>query len=442
MNNDDKKDIEEVRRIFSSLALLAPFTYPLISWPIIINRSPKAPLAAINGVSVFICIEKWGKLNFREKLFVALHEWLHIALLHSKRLRTRKHRTFNYAADFAINAMILQDLKQFEMPTSLYDPYYKDQSAEQIYKDLDTEVKKRQEQKITPFCHVCHRDFHPDDEYCDDDDPCPKCPACNRPVSKQIPKEHIGPIDRELAINQLMVENFGAPWGNDLIPMPQGVDEQKIIDEVIKAAARHKGMGRGLLPGFYEDYVEQIKKSEVPFERVLIRFAKECLRGHSDRNPYRPDPKYLPFDIFIPREQGTSVPKIVLIVDTSGSMNSVEFECASGHLQKLGSICDNLILMTADTKVHEVIRVKSIKHELKKRKVKFIGRGGTDMHDAFARADKLRPSLIILYSDMDIGNYPPKPKAPVIFLAREHWAKHARKNPYGVFIIVKDQNVT
>jgi predicted metal-dependent peptidase len=98
--------------------------------------------------------------------------------------------------------------------------------------------------------------------------------------------------------------------------------------------------------------------------------------------------------------------------------------------------------MTADTKVHEVIRVKSIKHELKKRKVKFIGRGGTDMHDAFARADKLRPSLIILYSDMDIGNYPPKPKAPVIFLAREHWAKHARKNPYGVFIIVKDQNVT
>ena len=74
MNSDDKKDIEEVRRIFSSLALLAPFTYPLISWPVVINRSPKAPLAAINGVSVFVCIEKWNKLDFREKLFVALHE--------------------------------------------------------------------------------------------------------------------------------------------------------------------------------------------------------------------------------------------------------------------------------------------------------------------------------------------------------------------------------
>jgi predicted metal-dependent peptidase len=439
---NSKKDIEEIRRIFSSLALLAPFTYPLISWPIIVDRNLRhSSVAAINGAAIFICVEKWNKLSFKKKLFISLHEWLHIALLHPRRIRTRTHRIFNYAADFVINGMIA-DLAQFEMPSVLYDPFYKDWTTEQIYKDLDAEVKRRQEQKIAPFCHICNREFHSDDKYCDDDDPSPKCPACNRPISdsQNIPEEECI-LDREMAINQLMVENFGAPWGNDLIPMPHDVDEQKIIDEVIKAAARHKGM-RGLLPGSYEDYIEQIKRSEVPFERLLIRFAKECLKGHSDRNPYRPDPKYLPFDIFIPKEQGTSVSKIVLIVDTSGSMDSAEFEYASGHLQKLGFICDNLILMTADTKVHEVIRVKNIKHEIKKHKIKFKGRGGTDMHEAFERADALKPNIIILYSDMEIGNYPPKPKAPVIFLARERWAKHAAKNPYGFFITVKDRDVT
>ena len=58
--SDDKKEIEEIRRIFSSLALMVPFAYPLIGWPITLT-SRNNPLAAVNGVSIFINVEEWKK---------------------------------------------------------------------------------------------------------------------------------------------------------------------------------------------------------------------------------------------------------------------------------------------------------------------------------------------------------------------------------------------
>ncbi len=440
MESDHKKDIDEIRRIFSSLALMVPFVYPLIGWPIVLWKGNK-PLAATNGAVVFINIDKWNEQTFKEKLFVALHEWLHIALMHSKRLRTRQHRAFNYACDFAINSMIVDDMKQFEMPPGLYDPKYKNKSSEEIYKDLDNEVKKRKKEGIEPHCTYCNKPFDKDD-YSDGsflDPDIKKCPVCLRPDDQfDVGQEPKGNLDREGAINQLMVEKFGAPWANDLLDLPDGCDEQKILDEVIKAAARHKCSGRGDLPGRFEEYIDEIKKSEVPFERLLIRFAKQSLKGNVDRNPFKPDPKYLPFDIFIPTEEGRQISKLVLIVDTSGSMDSVEFEYVAGHLQKLGKLVGNLTLITADTEVQDVIRVKNLKHEIRTNKIKFKGRGGTNMHEAFARADAMRPNLIILYSDMEIGEFPKRPRAPVIFLARERWVKHTQKAPYGIYLTVKN----
>jgi len=358
LNNKNKELIDEVRKVFSSLSLMVPFAYPLIGWPIIFNNN--VALAATNGTSIILNETKWCELQFREKLFIALHEWLHVALMHPKRLRTRRHRIFNYAADFVNNYMIAKDLPQFDMPCGLYDTYYGNMSVEEVYKDLDKEVKKRQDESIDPFCDVCNRKFSKDDykDGCHKDPDIKKCPACSRPTldGKPIPEPEV--INREMAINQLMVEQCGAPWGNDLLELPHDADEQKIIDEVIKAAARFKSMGRGTLPGHFEEYINQLKRSEIPWHRILMRFAREFLKGGTDRNPYKPDPKYLPFDVFVPTEIDNHISKLVLIVDTSGSMDSEEFEYAAGHIKKLGTICNNLILITADTKVQEIIKVK------------------------------------------------------------------------------------
>jgi len=441
----DKQEIqkltEEARRVFASLALIAPFAYPLLAMPIRFDERLPAP-AATNGVTIIINPKEMGKKNFKQKMFISIHEWMHVALLHCKRLSKKRRIMWNYAADFCINAMVRTDMKdQFEMPCGLFDPSYHNKSAEEIYKDLNTEVKRRQEEGMTPFCHCCNREFQKGD-YADGkwkDPDVVKCPVCKRPTAdgKEIPEPEY--VDRENAINQLMVEEFGAPWGNDLQDLPVDADEQKIIDEVMKAAARCRANGKlpGSLPSYYEEYINTIKKSDVPWYRILYRYAKESLKGASDRNPFKPDPKYLPFDIFVPTERGRRVGKLVLIVDTSGSMDSEEFEYACGHIQKFCTMVDKVTVITADTVVQEVIRVKNIKHELKKRAIKFKGRGGTRMDEAFDVANKLNPNLIILYSDMWIGDFPPKPRAPVIFLATSN--SDITSVPYGILLHMKNK---
>lgn len=55
------------------------------------------------------------------------------------------------------------------------------------------------------------------------------------------------------------------------------------------------------------------------------------------------------------------------------------------------------------------------------------------MKEAFVAADKLRPDLIILFSDMQIDVFPPRPRANVIFLSTDNGVK---KVPYGVLVKV------
>src|SRR5690606_22627940 len=257
---------------------------------------------------------------------------------------------------------------------------------------------------------------------------------CMRPIDKNIekPKE----ISREDAINQLMSDMFGAPWGNDIEGLPQYANEQEIVDQIIKAAARFKQFGKGNLPGHYEDFINSLNKSKIPWTRLLYKYVKESLKGKSDRNPFKPDPKYLPFDVFVPREVSQGVAKLVFILDTSRSMDTEDFKSAAGQLERLSTLCENVHVIMADTMVQKTVKIRNLRNELKKGFV-IKGRGGTDMAEAFEAADKMNPNLIILFSDMKIGIYPPKPKAPIIFL--DTLGLRSGDPKYGIRIKIKNE---
>lgn len=402
---NEKEFIKEVKRVFASLAVICPFTYPLLTLPIKINSNLKS-YAATSSTWIAINPLLWVKLNNKQKLFVALHEWLHISLMHPKRMRTRKADIFNYACDFVVNWMILADFKEIVEPPpglSLYDQQYASKAVEEVYKDL---VKGMEDQK-------------------NGEKPNQTCGNKNF-------------LNRQDAINQLLNEQSSEDQpnvGNDVFEMPEGTNEQDLIDQIIKAAARHKMMSRIPLPNAFEEEINKLRKSKVPWTRILARLAKQALKKPSDRNPFKPDPKYLPYDIFVPTETSSGVPKVVLIVDTSGSMSSEEFEYALGHIEKVCKVCEKLTVIMADTEVRETIKIRNLKHEMKNNMIKFTGRGGTDMNLAFKKAEDLRPDLIILYSDMWIPEFPPRPKAPVIFLSRNECEE---KPPYGTYLHVKD----
>jgi len=388
--------VKDAKKVFSTLAIMSPFAYPLLMMPVVIREDLKS-WAGTNGVTFFINPTEWEKLDFRQKLFISMHEWIHIVMQHAKCMQGRRQDVWIKAADFAANDMIMNEMEDRYNPPPgiLYDPdLFYNKTAEEIYSVLLEMIQEEPEP----------------DEFGQ---------AADKPF-----------LNGSDAVGQIQSRDNS---GNDLEPTPSNIDDQNMVDAIIKAAARAKGMKRGYLPGSYEDYINQLKKSDIPWERILFRFSKQCLKGSVDRNPFKPDPKYLPFDIIIPTEESQGVGKLVFIVDTSGSMETKEFEYVCGHLEKLGSIVDKCMVITADTKVQDVFRVKRIKRELAKGKIKFRGRGGTNMNEAFALAEKMNPQLIILYSDMFIGDFPPKPKrAQTIFLATKN--SEMESSPYGIFI--------
>lgn len=425
--------IKDIRRVLSSLAVIAPFSYPMLMMPIEIR--PDLPgWAGTNGITFYCNPNKWNSLSFKEKMFVAMHEWIHVVMQHAKRLQGRRRKIWGSAADFVVNDIIISDLREhFTPPKSiLYDYKFSNKNVEQVYNLLLESIDEKKKNNKPNKCNYCNKEFGSGDSLAKEGEG--SCGVCGRAAEGLVPPQF---IDSDNATNILMVEDNMPPWGNDLYQTPSSVNDQQLIDAIIKAAARAKGMKRGRVPGRYEEYVETLKMSVIPWERLLYRFAKKALKGTADRNPYKPDPKYLPFDMIIPTEESKKISKLVFIIDTSASMDKEDFEYACGQIQRLGTLVNKCIVIMADTQVQEVIKVKKIKNELKNKKIKFKGRGGTNMISAFKEAEKHNPDLIILYSDLiiadSIKDWPERPKrTQCIFLATEN--SPIEEVPYGILI--------
>ena len=136
MNKDEV--IKDVRKVFSTLSVIAPFSYPLLMMPIVIRNDIKT-WAGTNGVTFFVNPAEWDKLDFREKMFVAMHEWIHVVLQHAKRMQGRRHRIWNYACDYATNDMIMNEMEDHFTPPPgilLDQNFFYDKSAEEVYNML------------------------------------------------------------------------------------------------------------------------------------------------------------------------------------------------------------------------------------------------------------------------------------------------------------------
>ncbi len=90
------------------------------------------PTAATDGTSIRINPNFFMSLNSEERIFLLVHEAMHVALLHMTRLGGRIHAKWNQACDHYINLMLID--RGFKMPKNgLADPRFKDLSSDEIY---------------------------------------------------------------------------------------------------------------------------------------------------------------------------------------------------------------------------------------------------------------------------------------------------------------------
>lgn len=94
------------------------------------------PTACTNGSRIRYNPEFFLELTEDERVFLILHETLHVVFMHITRLKERNPRKWNYAGDYVINHLLIS--RGYRMPEGgLHDPKYKDMSTEEVYDLLD-----------------------------------------------------------------------------------------------------------------------------------------------------------------------------------------------------------------------------------------------------------------------------------------------------------------
>lgn len=200
--------------------------------------------------------------------------------------------------------------------------------------------------------------------------------------------------------------------GDSENPAPRGVPEweQKVIlQQVAKAAEKFKGS----LPGAMQEALDQILDPRVDPRKLLMR----AVRAHSDnivrtgagRFTYRRPARRQGFGGTIRPSVFAPLPRITVIIDTSGSMGQRDLGMAVGLVANVLNglrLRDGLRIVCADADVQWAGKV------FDPSKIELRGRGGTDMTQAIidviagAKRDE-KPELIVLVSDGETG-YPAK----------------------------------
>lgn len=205
--------------------------------------------------------------------------------------------------------------------------------------------------------------------------------------------------------------------------------EQDWKQKVQQAAAVAKGCGN--MPAGGKRIVEQALKPRIDLHSLLLRFFQE--RTSADFNWQRPNPRYLSQGFYLPGLQSNELGEVAVLVDTSGSMGSLELQKAKGILEQvLDEVCPSgLTVYFVDTKIHGIQRMERGEPLVFEPK----GGGGTDFSTAFSAMENADnpPVCIIGVSDL-CATFPTEiPSTPVLWITDNE----RREAPFGETVVAQ-----
>lgn len=210
-------------------------------------------------------------------------------------------------------------------------------------------------------------------------------------------------------------EDNAPTWTLD--PVPPGLTDAEALllrRRVAEAILISVGKQPGQMPGGWARWAEALLRGRVDWKLVLnsaIRSAVAAVAGASDYSYRRPARRQVP-GVVLPAMH-RPLPKIAIIVDTSGSVDEALLQQAwtevHGCLRALGARRDLLTVFAADVTAH---RLKGPP----RRQISLIGGGGTNMTVAIETALRppTRPDLVVVITD-GLTPWPQrKPTRPII----------------------------
>lgn len=394
-------------------------------------------------------IKQWAKENDAYIPFAFFHELMHCILKHTERCGSRQPKLWNVACDLWINEQAVA--AGYVMPPGGVLPATFDFPGNLTPDEYYSLLLKKQEEmekesgKSEPGEGESGEGESGDGDGDGDGEKgegssgglCPDKPTlgggwCGSCAGHPVPDEPTGGEASEMGgRSEADVENI-----------------RRVTAEAVKDQG---GKGRGNVPaGLLRWSEEVLGQPKIAWQTLLARATRNAIAYRPGAVDYRysrvsrrqaacgfgPGRPIMPALI-------APVPRVALVLDTSGSMGSEDIKAglneASGVLRAVGA---DIQFCACDSRVHELKKVRSAGelHKLVK------GGGGTHFHPAFEALAKLkeRPEVVVFATDGG-GSAPAKPPKGmhVIWLL----IGHHRCHPYfdggeewGQFIEIDDND--
>jgi len=265
------------------------------------------PTAYTDGVNKRYGRKFVEELSEPELQALVLHENLHVALNHIGRFRQKFEedpQLMNVCADYVVNDIIVSigDTNFLKLPEGgLYDRKYHNWSVNEVYKDLK---KKKDEEKK-------------------DEQSLPTGLGKTQAETGDVGVGDLKPLDEH---------DFGA--SKDMT-----IEEKKAVAKDIDDALREGQILAGKLGGKTPRSIDELLQPKVDWKAELREFISSSIKGNDEYTWRKFNKRLMANDIYMPSMENESIGELVVAIDTSGSIGTVEL---TEFATELVSICNTV----------------------------------------------------------------------------------------------------
>ena len=407
----------------SAIALMVPFR---VDDPHLVAGTD--PYSRVGFGDIF-----FTKFTPRQRALVILHETMHVLNRHHNRGSAIgvDLETMNIAGDFEINSTIdnltqggvdfgiMPDREPYNFPRNLlmekYVELLKNKQQEECAacasekNETDNSSSSSQNNSTDEESpsenpnNESNNENTPSEGSCDSENPnsTPQPHTCGKKGGKPTAGSGCGGVSQEIesAADKLGIEKISE--------QNQRQARDNTIERLSEEANRARRAGNASLANAIDGVITQMRPPKVSWKRLfnnlLSRRLNDIVRGHRDYSYRRPNRRFAGNpDGFIMPSTVSYQPKVMMGVDTSGSMGGDDYEASLIEIEaiikqvKQGS-SKGFPIFSVDSEVKETKAVSNV------RDLKLTGGGGTQMSKAWEYADSLppadQPDMLVLATD-------------------------------------------
>jgi predicted metal-dependent peptidase len=356
---------------------------------------------------------------------VLAHEALHCALAHHCRRGKRTEQRWNEACDYAVNPILLQN--QLTLPAgALLKKEFEGLSAEEIYSRLPHESQGGSQSPETDSGDAGGSSGDSQQQQQSSGNNSGNGEGSGQKKPSADNGSASGPQEPKAGGCQSRIGDVRDAAGENGAPASdaeKSEEEHKWAVAAAQAAQAAKVCGHA--PAGVDQLLEESRRSKKDWRSILREFV--AATTPSDYRFCPPNRRHIHAGLYLPsiRKEGTG--RVVIAVDTSGSIGRAELEEFAGEIS---AVCEEaqpeiVYVVYCDAAVQSVQEFSPAETVALKPK----GGGGTDFRPVFKWVEEndVRPACLIYLTDLACHKFPERPPDyPVL------WVTDSRKTaPFG-----------